>query len=248
MSRGYRSKVITMNNMNQNRNLELLSPKKLLTESNLILLDKIREYSLLENKRIGWNYPLDYLYIHLNFDPSYLLNEKVLDIGCGPGAIHGWLESIYNIDIIGLDLNRWEKDYVDVVGDFNSTKLHKQQGWEKNSFDIIFSGSSLEHQTPWMHYRSVKLALNLLRPGGLLISTVAASENRTNKYQKPYQYNLSKKALEKVYGTKFKKFDYRNISEEYMGSELICNAYEARFERKIPKVMSYISVGASIIK
>lgn len=234
--------------MKQVSKLELLSPKKLLTENNLITLEKIREYSLLENKRIGWNYPLDYLYIHLNFDPNFLVNGKVLDIGCGPGAIHGWLESIYNISIIGLDLNRWDKDYVDIVGDFNSKKLHKQQSWEKNSFDIIFSGSSLEHQTPWKHRRSVKLALDLLRPGGLFISTVAASESRTVKYPRPYQYNLSKRALENVYGAKFKKFDYRNISNEYLESELICNAYEARFKRNIPKVMPYISVGASIIK
>ena len=228
--------------------LELLSPKKILSEENLKILEEIKKYSLLDNNRIGWNYPLDYLWINKNFNSSFLLNNKVLDIGCGPGAIHGWLESIYNIEISGIDLNRWEKDYVDIVGDFNNTSLHKKYGWKKNSFDIIFSGSSLEHQTPWMHYWSVKLGMRLLRPGGLFLSTVAASPKRTVKFPKPYQYNLSKQALEIVYKSKFQEFDYFSISDEYIESQMICEGYEQRFNKKIPDQMPYLSVGAMVIK
>jgi len=228
--------------------LELLSPKKILSEENLKTLENIRKYSLLENNRIGWNYPLDYLWINKNFKSSFLLNNKVLDIGCGPGAIHGWLEDIHNIDIIGLDLNRWERDYVDIVGDFNKKSLHKQYGWENDSFDIIFSVSSLEHQTPWMHYRSVQLSMRLLRQGGMLLSTVAASPNKTVKFPKPYQYNLSKKALERVYRSKFQEFDYSSISDEYIESKIICDGYEKRFNQKIPIQMPYLSVGAVLIK
>lgn len=184
--------------------LELLSPKKILSEENLKTLENIRKYSLLENNRIGWNYPLDYLWINKNFKSSFLLNNKVLDIGCGPGAIHGWLEDIHNIDIIGLDLNRWERDYVDIVGDFNKKSLHKQYGWENNSFDIIFSGSSLEHQTPWMHYRSVQLGMRLLRPGGCYCQQLLLLRTKLLNFQNLINTTLVKRLSKEFTGLNFK--------------------------------------------
>ena len=228
--------------------IELLSTKKILVGDWESRLSKIKEFSLLENNRIGWNYPLDYLFVDNHFDNRVIKNNLILDIGCGPGAIHGYLEEKYNISIIGIDQKRWNQDYVDIVGNFNDKSLHLKNSWLPNTFDIIFSASSLEHQSPFQHYKSFRNALNLLRPGGLFISTISASNGRTFRMKNPNQYNLSKITLEKIYKSKFGEFELNKISKQYSQIDQITSAYEKRFNTKTPDIFPYVSVGAKLVK
>ncbi len=99
--------------------LELLDPKKLdeiAYEGGL--LARMREFSLLEGKRIGWHYVMDYTWLATRFAVVYKPGMRVVDIGCGPGAVHGFLEAEFGVDILGIDMERWEKDYVDLKGNF----------------------------------------------------------------------------------------------------------------------------------
>lgn len=232
----------------QNRKIELLSPETVGLESKKHDLDQIRQFSLLPDKRIGWNYPLDYLWIAQQLDQVPRSPRKSLDIGCGPGAIHGWIESSLEIDMVGLDVNRWEKDYVDVTGNFLDDSLTNQLGWHPGTFDLIVSVSSLEHQSIRNHKRSVRKAWNLLSPGGTLLITVAAAPYLSSWSRLPGQWNMSRRLLEKTYGARFSEFDFKRITSEYRSSTLLREGYEERFGKKFPKLPSYLSVGVALSK
>jgi SAM-dependent methyltransferase len=209
-------------------------------------LEKIQNYSLLPDKRIGWHYCLDYSWIlmrlhTLNLNP----NMCIIDIGCGPGAIHGYLEETYNLNIVGIDINRWQDDYVDIVGDFLDDELRNRHALLPGSIDIIISTSAFEHNLPQVHQRIVNECMCCLKPGGHLIATFSASE-RTN--QTPGQWNLSKKDIETIYRDKFERFDYFECWERWRQHREIPKNYESRYGKWSHNAPPFLSAGAHIFK
>ena len=89
---------------------------------------------------------MDYTWLAIRCEGILKQGMRVIDIGCGPGAIHGYLESKYNIEIIGIDINKWEKDYVDIVGSFVDEDVRAKNGLGPNSMDLIISTSAFEHK------------------------------------------------------------------------------------------------------
>lgn len=229
--------------MNSNL-LTLLSPKKLLTQSGLRRLSDIRQWSRLPEKRIGWNYPLDYSFIDRALEQVSEVPTKILDIGCGPGAIHGFIEAKYGIEVLGIDLQRWQDDYVDHVGNFLDADFRDRLGLYPASQDIIFSASSLEHQTLADHLTCIATAKSILRPGGTLAVTVAAAKSDSFLTEDPWQWNLSRVDLEKVYDMTFDCFSFETIESEYRGFPILVDGYERRFGSAFPTELPYLSVGA----
>jgi len=228
--------------MNNNQ-LVLLSPEKLLTRPGLKRLEEIREFSLLPSKRIGWNYPLDYLFVDLAIERLNDEPKRVVDIGCGPGAIHGFIEHKYDIEVLGIDLQRWEVDYVDHVGNFLDSQFRESVGLYSNSQDIVFSASSLEHQTLEDHQAAIEIARSILRPGGTLVATVAAAKSESYLTKDPWQWNLSQSDLERVYGLPFENFSFDLTEREYHRFPILTEGYEERFRTAFPAKLPYLSVG-----
>jgi len=201
-------------------------------------IDNISNYSLLDNKRIGWNYPLDYCFIAKDFEKLYkdgIVNEKtrVLDIGCGPGAIHGFLEAKYNINIVGLDIhNTWVKNYVDYKGDFLDKNLRNQIG----KFDIIISISAFEHQSLKRHKKFIIECHEALNKNGHLLVTAAISDK---SHQGSNQYNPSRKELEKIYEEQFQDFNYEEVKERWSKNELMMKLLLKRHKSTSIPYMSF---------
>lgn len=166
-------------------------------------IEKISAFSLKNGGGIGWCYHFDYFFTSTCFayvHPLLSKNPKILDVGCGPGAIHGYLESKYNVSIIGIDMAYWEKSYIDVKGDIGSEDFRKENGFLDNSFDLIISVSALEHTEKKNHKRTINVCKNLLKKGGYLIITSSLSNEKNNLFDQ--QWNLSIEEIEEMYEEK----------------------------------------------
>lgn len=222
--------------------LKLLSPndeklKKYIKKN----LETIKSYSKLPEKRIGWNYSLDYSFVAMQFkylDSLGLMNNnlKILDIGCGPGSIHGYLEDIYDINIRGIDMHRWKwGDYVDHTGNFLNENFRKKHNLK--NFDIIISTSAFEHMKKEEHEKIIQLCKDSLIKGGYLIVTACMSEtNRASNGQD----NLTKEEVEKIYNAKFKDYDYKKTVKEWQNNKLLIEEYK---KQKQKDKIEYLSFG-----
>jgi len=209
-------------------------------------LSKIKKYSLLPDQRIGWNYCMDYTWLAIQMENCLQHGMRVVDIGCGPGAIHGYLENNYDVDIIGIDINRWERDYVDIVGDFRDDDLRKKNGFMPDSLDLIISTSAFEHNTLEDHRRLVKVCLQCLKPGGRLVTTFSTTSGKTKKFRN--QWNLSKQDLEEIYNDKFESFEYSKVWRRWRKHREIPANYKGRYGRWYLWDPRFLSVGANIVK
>ena len=207
-------------------------------------LDKIRPYSLLPKKRIGWNYPLDYSFVVKNVPPVDR-SSSIVDVGCGPGAIHGYLENQYGVDIVGIDTRRWEKDYVDIEGNFCNPQLLQYHNLDKE-FDLILSISSFEHLPFEKHKFAVNFCYEKLAKGGMMIVTTVVSDDPFHKDQ---DWVLGKRELEEIYNSKINNYDqYYEIHGRYRQNKLISDAYKNRYGHWEPKDPRFLSVGCVLTK
>lgn len=209
-------------------------------------LDEIKEFSLLENKRIGWNYPLDYIWIYKEVQGFLRSGQRILDIGCGPGAIHGYLESTYGVDIIGVDINRWDDDYVDLVGDFGSSEFREINGFGRESLDVVISTSAFEHIEPARHKEVIQVIKDTIKPGGCFISTTTIAPKKTRTVYSN-QWDLSQEDLELVYGEELVG-NYKEIKSFYQNHKEMPKLYKERFGRWLPWYPKYLSIGYSYVK
>lgn len=210
--------------------IELLRPSKINSwayDNNK--LNEIKKYSKLPGHRIGWNYPMDYSWVAMQMEQ--VTNEgfkpkKCLDIGCGPGAIHGYLERTYDIDILGIDKHRWSPDYVDITGDLLNRDLRERNNL--NDFDLIISASSVEHNPPEKQKEIIDLCRSLLNPDGKLIITAAFS-NIQSYENGSTQWNLSSDNIDWVYGESVSKDEFESVLEEWRNDERLSKAYSKRY-------------------
>jgi SAM-dependent methyltransferase len=228
--------------------IELLDPKNIdQIAYNEGRLKRIRAFSLLKDKRIGWNYCMDYVWLSMRLENGITRKMKIVDIGCGPGAIHGYLENKYKTKIIGVDINRWNKDYVDFQGDYTDQKFRKKIGINNNSLDLIISTSAFEHNTPKEHKRLVEVCLKTLKKGGRLVTTFAATK-KTYYFNASHQWNLSKADIEKIYKDNFDTYDFDEIRKRWINHTEIPSAFRKRFGFKVLRFPNFLSVGADIRK
>jgi len=230
--------------------LELLDPKIIdpfAYEEGYV--QKIREYSLLPNKRIGWNYCMDYTWVAMRFQKTIKPGMRVIDIGCGPGAIHGYLEDTHKVDIIGIDMYRWEEDYVDFVGDFTSTRLRRKHGFRSGTVDCIISTSAFEHNNPAKHHKLVNVCLDCLKPGGRLMVTFAATKWQTHYFEASAQWNLSAADILLIYREPVVNFhQYDEIWQRWRAHKYMPDAYRQRYGSWPLEAPPFLSVGAEIVK
>jgi cyclopropane fatty-acyl-phospholipid synthase-like methyltransferase len=229
--------------------LELLDPIKLDPIAyDAGLLARMRAFSLLPNQRIGWHYVMDYTWLVQQFAQAYRPGMRVIDIGCGPGAVHGFLESTYNVDILGIDMERWERDYVDLQGNFTDSAFRVANGLGIGSVDIILSGSAFEHNPPEEHRNLIQVCMATLRAGGRLLTTFAASPDQTHFFKPTHQWNLSQADIESLYGDRFDEYDYDGIWRRWREHHEMAEGCRARFKRFEANDPPYISVAAAKLK
>lgn len=228
--------------------LEILDPKKLDCYAyEQELLNDIRKYSLLPNSRIGWNYCMDYTWMAVQSESVLQPHMKVVDIGAGPGAIHGYLEAKHNVDIIGIDMKHWDEDYVEVVGDFTDQDVRNKYGFLPNSLDVIISASAFEHNDPTSHKRLFDTCMSCLKPGGKLITTFSTTfGNKTRVFRD--QWNLCQHDIESMYGESFSSFDYWSVWWRWRQHREIPKAYKDRYGKWLVWHPSFLAVGAHITK
>lgn len=232
--------------------IEILDPETLQTHIDNIL-EKIKEYSLLPEKRIGWNYCLDYVWLALQFEKCIedvdVRALKIVDIGCGPGAVHGYLEDKYGVNIIGVDLNHWETgDYVDHVGDFSDLDFRQRN--DLNDLDLIISTSAFEHNKPAGHALLVNQCLKSLSNTGVLITTFSVAPGPyIEKYKSSAQWNLPRKIIEEIYGDRISNFEqYKYIEKKWAAHKEMRIAFEKRFGKIDKNYPPFLSIGAAINK
>ena len=209
-------------------------------------LAEIRQYSLLPDNRIGWNYCMDYTWVAMKCEDFLEAGMKVVDVGCGPGAINGYLEAKHNLDIIGIDQNRWKFDYVDIVGDFTDRKLREKH--DLTNLDTVISVSAFEHNCLEDHRRVIDACLECLRSGGLLVATFAATYGKSRFFAPSSQWNLSKQDIESIYGKKFLEFRYWRVWWRWRKHRELSKAYKARYGSWSLFAPPFLSAGAAIIK
>lgn len=212
------------------------------------VLDDMRAFSLLPERRIGWNYCMDYTWIADRFRRVERPIAHALDIGCGPGAIHGYLEQTHSISIVGVDLHRWDHDYVDLVGDVFDPEVRTKGGLAPGTLDVIVSASAFEHMPPAQHERVIALCLELLRPGGHLITTFSVAGRWSHRIRNPQQWNLSRQRLAKMYAQPFEPFDYREVWRRYREHREMADLFRQRFKRMRRGDPHYIAAGAHVRK
>lgn len=128
-------------------------------------------------------------------DINYKPGDKLLEIGCGAGAVLGILGTTFSgLKVAGIDLESKQIDYarqhlsklglinVDLrVGDAS------QLPWEDNTFDHIYAIWFLEHLTNPLPV--LKEALRVLKPGGTI--TITETDYRSivvTPHSTDYQY------------------------------------------------------------
>jgi len=210
------------------------------------VLEQIRHFSLLPNKRIGWNYCMDYSWIAMRCQTIEITPDlHIVDVGCGPGAIHGYIEDKYGIDVVGIDMKRWEEDYVDIKGDFSLERMRNIYGFKPGSVDIIISASAFEHNLPAKHRELVHVCIDSLRPGGHLIATFSVAKETMST---PGQWNLSREDIEDIYGEKFDSFKYEQTWQRWRQHRDIPENYKNRYEKWSKSDPPFLSAGAHIVK
>lgn len=231
------------------KSVEFLDPKDYASFRESNEFKKLKTFSLLEAKRIGWNYPLDYSFIiqTLHELPN-LKGKKIIDIGCGPGAVHGYLEDLFGIDIIGVDMKHWDKDYVDFIGDFTNNEFRQTNNL--NNADIIISTSAFEHNTVSAHANLMISCYKSLNEDGVLIFTSAGNNRKfPTKFRKSFQINLSPVLIEKLYGLAPSNLDiFNELINSYADDKEISEGFLRRFEKNIVPTLNFLPLGCKLNK
>lgn len=98
-------------------------------------------------------------------------NQKILDIGCGPGDI---LDFLPEVDYIGIDL---DSSYIEKAkkkysnrGTFICSGVNKFNINEPETFDIVIASGVLHHLNDKECIKLFKLAYKAMKPNGRLIT------------------------------------------------------------------------------
>ena len=232
-------------------NVEICSPSKYLSNDSKIkvkseaintslILNQIRTFSSLNFKRIGWNYPLDYLSVLDKYNKFFKPGMLVFDIGCGPSPLHKFIENKYSVQIVGIDINRWDTgDCVDFQGSMFldesfTKKLIKKQGKP----DLVISVSAFEHLNLKQHKKCIN-SIQDLGSIALITSCISSTRRRTITNN---QINLGLDDLSNIYDVILPNFNnIAEIAEQYSVNPTLLGAYILRFgyPSKLRKCIDY---------
>lgn len=224
--------------------LELLSPRKI-QES--LYRRRLAEAGI----KGGWNYALDHAWLFEKIDGYVNAHSQekliILDVGCGNGMLHTFLEETLHLGIIGVDriygkcpFNERDRR-MDLCIDFA-----EENTFFKNSVDIIYWCSSIEHNTVEVQKVCVQKSLEALKPGGLFLATFGYSKN--TRYFKPSeQTNLDAKDAREVFGVPWiGTIDFDRVVQEY--KEDILDLDTRHYKRYGTRDFDFIVGAADIIK
>ena len=198
----------------------------------------------------GWNYALDHAWLYEKID-TYITERPnitpiVLDVGCGNGMLHTFLEEDLHLGIIGIDrifghcpFNERDKR-MDLCIDFLENKIFNE------SVDIIYWCSSIEHNTSQKMKACIDNSFQALKPGGLFLATFAISP-LTQWFVEAQQTNLCIKDAEEIFKDKFEGIaDFEIVVKEYLKNPFgIMDRHIKRFGHSNIK---YIVAAAAQIK
>ena len=224
--------------------LELLSPKKIQDSP---YRKRLAEAGI----RGGWNYALDHAWLFERID-QYIKGRQaelpiILDVGCGNSMLHTFLEEELSLGIIGIDRVYGTCPYsrrdrrMDICIDFVKGNV-----FFKNSVDIVYWCSSIEHNTIDEMKKCAKASLDALKHGGLFLATFSYSKS-TYFLEASEATNLCKEDAEDVFGEKWQgTTDFDEIASEYMENILgLRDKYKKRYGKE---GFEFIVAGAKIIK
>ena len=160
------------NALRSHKMIELLEPKHY--DESIVM--KLREMN--EPLGLNWairdneHYILDYPWI-INKLPNPDKNIKILDAGCGEGALQFWCQDKY--DTYSVDRIDYAKELRKKTPDINFIYAELNRlPFEDNMFDCIVSCSALEHNIPCEVKGVMKELARVLKPGGRLIFTIVS--------------------------------------------------------------------------
>lgn len=178
---------------------------------------------------------------------------KILEIGCGPGALAKSLRRWYqDAEIIGLDRDsefiafakKQEAEVTFVTGD--ATELP----FEDASFDVTISNTVCEHIEPSQFYRE---QMRVLKPGGICLVlssrrgiSIQADCLALTEYEKAFwkreegcdntleQYGIGKYAMsESELPRAMEKYGFRNVSVGYVTEDFTPDSASCSRERAL---------------
>ncbi|HEU5072807.1 MAG TPA: class I SAM-dependent methyltransferase, partial [Polyangiaceae bacterium] len=111
--------------------------------------------------------------------------KRVLDVGCGRGALAHELASAFECEVAGVDIEEYPEWAKLQHPRLSLKKLDISQGhpWAPQSFDLIYSWSVMEHvRHP---FRMLQTCRDLLAPGGRFYLVAHMYRSATGSHRTP---------------------------------------------------------------
>ncbi|MGI0480767.1 class I SAM-dependent methyltransferase [Geminocystis sp. CENA526] len=101
-------------------------------------------------------------------------SEQILEVGCGKGAFVSRLSQEYNLNALGIELNKNAVKYAQNLGiSVIEKNIYDLASEKPNSFDAICTFQVLEHIPNFLQF--IEAMIKLLKPNGKLIISVPNS-------------------------------------------------------------------------
>ncbi len=228
--------------------IEIIYPDNVRKEEKILeLLSDYGIHHLDPDPKTGWNYALDHFWLSKQIE-KFLVGRQgqniiCLDVGCGNSKFHNFLEDRFGIFIIGIDrIDGYCKqeilNNVNYVGDFLSFDRLPE-----NSADIIFWLSSIEHNELQTIQSLYEKSMQLLKPGGLFLATIALAE-KSSWFEQAQQTNLDLTDVQKIFGPVEVLGDFNQAFSQYQNDVLLLRQrYQNRYGEFTEKSPEYIVAG-----
>ena len=190
-------------------------------------LAEITAFSVFNPPRIGWNYTIDYIETIKAFDDIFEYGMNVYDIGCGPSPLHKYLEMTYNINIIGIDTNRWsEGDCVDDQGSLFLDKSFTDRVFSRRGKpDLILSCSAFEHLPLALHKECIS-SIEAISARSIITTCIGLFGKRIpsanqislsiKDIQDIYNYVPTVEFMQSVKGASLRYLENSSLKEDYI--------------------------------
>lgn len=192
--------------------------------------------------RLGWNYVLDHTWLSQKFNKFINIKGKnlvILDVGCGASPFHNYLESKYDVDILGIDRPTGYCNQAVLRNVDYFVYFLQFDALEENSVDLIFWLSAIEHNEIDIIKRLYLKSMELLKRNGLLLITFPISE-KTHWFKPSQQTNLSIADSKAIFDEQEVKGDFGQIKTKYQRNILRLNEkYRQRYHNVFTRWINF---------